>query len=143
MCIIFDANCMGLLTSGDASMVPVSKYFLKNGSIAIGGGKLAGEYQNNRKMISLLNKLGQSGQVHRLPNDAVDRKQVEIETLKNAASDDPHILAIAALSNARILVSHDQPLHQDFTSTLFFSQRGRVYQNQSHALLLVDLPRCA
>jgi hypothetical protein len=143
MCIILDANCLGLFTSADKSMAPVSAYFVKNGSIAIGGSKLKTEYKKNGKFVSFLAELVRKGQVLRIDDDDADSLAAAIGNEAIAKSDDPHILAIAALSNARILVSHDQPLHQDFTSTNFFIPKGRIYQNKRHKRLLSNPPKCA
>lgn len=143
MCIILDANCLGLFVSADGSMAPVSTYFIRNGSIAIGGSKLKAEYRNNKKFVSFLAELMKKGQVHKINDSAVDDLEGIIATRPDAKSDDPHILAIAVLSNARVLISHDQPLHQDFTSTNFFTPKGRIYQNPRHRRLLSNLPKCA
>jgi len=51
-------------------------------------------------------------------------------------SDDPHVIALAQISGARILCSRDKNLHKDFTnSELVNDPRGRIYQNSSHAQL--------
>jgi predicted nucleic acid-binding protein len=143
MCIILDANCLGLFTSADSRMVPITAYFRNNGGIAIGGTKLKAEYKNNGKFIRFLAELARQGQVFKVSDAVVDEKANQIASSSSPKSDDPHILAIAALSNARILVSHDQPLHQDFTSTNFFIPKGKVYQNQTHKKLLSKLQKCA
>jgi hypothetical protein len=52
-------------------------------------------------------------------------------------SDDPHIIALAKVSGARLLCSKDQNLHTDFGNRVFIDKpRGNIYQNQSHAKLL-------
>jgi hypothetical protein len=143
MCIILDANCLGLFTNADQSMLPVKEYFENSGGLAIGGSKLSSEYKRNSKIIKFLAELARKGQILRLVDKDVNSKESEILKAGICQSDDPHILAIAALSNARVLVSHDQPLHKDFTSTTFFTPMGKIYQNQTHARLLSKLPKCS
>jgi hypothetical protein len=142
MCIILDANCLGLFTNADQSMLPVKRYFENSGGLAIGGSKLKDEYKKNNKIIKFLTELARKGQILRLSDRDVNSKENEILETGACQSDDPHILAIASLSNARVLVSHDKPLHSDFASTVFFTPRGKVYQNQTHARLLSRLPKC-
>jgi predicted nucleic acid-binding protein len=143
MCIILDANCVGLFVSGDPSMEPVSEYLKKKGHLVFGGSKLKLEYERHNKFNRILIELLRTGQLLRLQTDAVDKKEIEIRHEVSTQSDDPHILAIAALSNARVLVSHDQPLHRDFTTTKFFKPKGKIYQDETHAHLLARLPKCA
>ena len=56
---------------------------------------------------------------------------VRTEKLRNEGecrSDDPHVLALAQISGARLLYSNDKDLHQDFKNkTLIDGPRGKVY----------------
>ena len=53
------------------------------------------------------------------------------ETLRNegsCSSDDPHVIALAQVSGARLLYSNDKKLHRDFKNkTLIDDPRGKVY----------------
>ena len=43
-------------------------------------------------------------------------------------SDDPHVIALAQLSSARLLYSNDKDLHRDFRNRELISEpRGRIY----------------
>jgi predicted nucleic acid-binding protein len=123
-------------------MQPVANYLKKNGHLISGGTKLKSEYQKNRAFVAFLNALSQRGQVKSLSDVLVDSKADELSQGGKMVSDDPHILAIAALSNARVLVSEDKELAQDFTGRLFFEPKGKVYKDEQHKHLLVRLPKC-
>ena len=52
-------------------------------------------------------------------------------------SDDPHVIALAQESGARLLCSLDEALHTDFTNPrLINAPRGHVYQNAAHKHLI-------
>ena len=52
----------------------------------------------------------------------------ELDQSGSLESDDPHVIALAQLSGARLLYSNDAALQRDFRSPqLINSPRGRVY----------------
>ena len=82
-----------------------------------------------------MKQLDQAGRAKAIPDAAVDARMNQVAP--NCVSDDPHIIALALESGARLLCSHDQALHSDFTNpTLINNQRGHVYQDATHAHLI-------
>jgi len=79
--------------------------------------------------------LGQAGRVRFIPKTVVDQ---ETENVRDKCqSDDPHVIALARVSGARILCSHDTTLHKDFTDPkLIKKPRGHIYQTKAHSHLL-------
>lgn len=58
----------------------------------------------------------------------VDRQAGEIEQSGECVSDDPHIIALARISGARLLYTNDRDLQQDFKNpSLIDRPRGRIY----------------
>ena len=61
----------------------------------------------------------------------VDDGQVDArakEVRGQCHSDDPHVIALAQLSSARLLYSNDKDLHRDFGNRQLVSEpRGRIY----------------
>ena len=47
-------------------------------------------------------------------------------------SDDPHVLALAFVSGARLLYTNDPRLQRDFTNPALIRPRGKVYSTAVH-----------
>lgn len=138
MSIIVDANCVAATFCSTPSndFLPIL-VALNDGTVKlIVGGELKKEYQKVGTAWRFLLKLDQAGRAH-----MVDDAEVEAETTRVAAeiklkSDDPHVIALALVSGARILCSHDEALHQDFKNVDILRPKGKVYQCAAHAKLL-------
>lgn len=140
MCLIIDANCAAetLTSSPSTAFAPVMSAILhKNAVMAMGGKKLREEYQRLAKVWRFIVLLDRAGKVAVCSDAAVDALHEELQNSGLLQSDDPHIIALAKVSGARLLCSKDQNLHKDFRSAKLISgPRGSVYQNESHAPLL-------
>ena len=74
----------------------------------------------------------------------------DIKRTQVCQSDDPHIIALAKISGARLLYSNDIDLHKDFSDkALIDNPRGRVYStlrnkrfSDSHKRLLARTDLC-
>lgn len=140
MTIIVDANC-----SSDALGAPPKKEFLpiieafENGQakLVLGGTKLKKEYHANGVAWRRFRILDQAGRA-KLVNDAdVDKEEEYVKTAFLLQSDDPHILALARVSGARLLCSRDQALHADFDNGKIINKpRGYIYQSAAHKNLI-------
>ena len=138
--LIVDANC-----SSDVLGNPTKKEFspileaLQDGKAKLvwGGKKLVNEYKLNGVAWRALLQLDRAGRAHMANHALVDAEQQFVEQEFELASDDPHILALARVSGARLLCSRDQALHQDFGNRKIINQpRGNVYQNATHKALI-------
>lgn len=140
MLLIVDANCAPstLCNAPHADYRPVLAALLTGKKkIVIGGSKQKTEYQKLAAVWKFLRSLDQAGRAQLIPDSQVDVEELHVKQQLVIASDDPHILALARVSGARLLCSHDQALHADFCNALIISNpRGKVYQNASHAKLL-------
>lgn len=135
MGIIIDANCCAkaLGRSADVEFVPVLKALLRRKrTLHYGGTKLLEEYGRVATIRPRLLELDRAGIAKRHSSLTVDEKQGELEAACVCASDDPHIVALAIISGAKILCSHDQMLHGDFKKIA----GGAIYQTAEHAHLL-------
>lgn len=140
MSIIVDANCSGdvLRASPAADFIPILDA-LKNGSarLAVGGTKMKNEYRANGAAWRYLRILEQAGRVRLIPDAKVDTEEVSVVEKYALKSDDPHVLALARISGARLLCSRDQGLHQDFCNPAIISKpRGYIYQTSDHRHLI-------
>lgn len=140
MAMIVDANCAGnvLCENPTAAFAPVLKAILeKRARLVIGGLKLREEYMRIGPVWRFLIALDKAGLAIAFPDEMVNAVEDDLKINKNLKSDDPHILALALVSGARLLCSHDKDLHKDFTSIQILPKpRGKVYQDEKHSKLL-------
>lgn len=134
MCLILDANCLTkVFPSADIEFLPIIKALTSGDArLVYGGTKLLVEYKRVYeawKMIVALDKAGRTKKVNGAEVDAMEKKLMAAGQLK---SDDPHVIALAMISGARLLCSNDKELHADFTNPLVLQPRGYVYQKASH-----------
>lgn len=140
MSVIVDANCAPSVFSRDPASVfkPVFDA-IHNGSVKLvfGGRKLKCEYKKMTAVWTYIKKLDQAGKARLVSDTTVDTEQSHLEANFALTSNDPHILALARVSSARLLCSHDRALHTDFTNPkIICKPRGSIYQNLSHAHLI-------
>lgn len=140
MCLIIDANCASdtLSPKPHAEFAPIMQAIInKNAVMVLGGKKLREEYQKLPSVWRFVVMLDKAGKALMCSDSAVDDMQKELEDSGQLSSDDPHIIALAKVSGARLLCSKDQNLHKDFRSAkLVNSPRGSIYQNKNHKALL-------
>jgi hypothetical protein len=157
MCVIIDANLAGKVfaTPCDDDFSPIWDWVFdkrKRGSIVYGG-HLAEELCRIRHVreggAKALSVLKRAGRAHEIRKDNVDREENVVRSLSTASgkklckSNDPHVLALARISGARVLCSADQDLHADFKNlNLVPSPKGRIYQNAAHAMVLGHTSGC-
>lgn len=134
MCIIIDASAVGrgaLTNPGcKASAAVLGWLQAKNGRIAYGGTQSIKEIAaGSAKYRRLLRVLNQSGQTIEAPKDAVDQVANVLES--ECRSNDPHVVALARVSGARLLWSFDEDLRTDFGSKelLLPPHRGKVFNS--------------
>jgi len=140
MSIIIDANCATqVLTNTPAEdFAPVLEAILTKGlKMALGGSKLRTEYVTLATVWKFIVALDRAGKAATYPDADVDLAAGILDESGALNSDDPHIIALAQVSGARLLCSRDKNLHKDFLSKELISKpRGNVYQNASHVRLL-------
>lgn len=157
MCVIIDANLAGKVfaTPCDGDFKPLWDWVFdkqKQGSIVFGG-HLAEELCRIRRVreggTRALSELKRAGRAHEIRKDCVEREENVVRSLKTAngkrlrKSNDPHVIALARVSGARVLCSADQDLHADFKNlNLVPGPKGRIYQNATHAKVLGHTPGC-
>lgn len=68
----------------------------------------------------------QDGRLRRENDDAVDQLAAELVESGACVSDDPHTIALAQISGARLLYSKDEDLRRDFRNDELLKPRGRL-----------------
>lgn len=145
MCVIIDVHLSHMCLCGSPTndFRPLMNWVEgRHGSLAIGG-HLTEELTGNNNVRRYLLRLEQMGKVMKYRDDSIIREQSRLENAGGYVSDDPHILALAIVSGARVLCSHDQDLHTDFRNAQLINQpRGSIYQNATHNHLLRNPNPC-
>ena len=95
------------------------------------GGKLLDELDGNATFREWRSTAAQYGRVQQLGDQTVQERTAELLASRSCKSNDPHIIALAQLSGARLLYSNDSDLHADFGDpALINGPRGRVYSTK-------------
>lgn len=144
MCLIVDANLAARVFAepAEADFSPILDWLEGNGCLVIGG-QLAPELARiggaRRYLINLL----RAGRARRVPDEVVEADRHTVAGTGLCRSDDAHVLALARVSGARVLCTHDRDLQQDFRNPLLISRpRGSVYQRREHERLLRHSTSC-
>ena len=99
-----------------------------NGRLVVGG-KLRRELDAAGVPRKWLQRAFQLGRVRNFDDREIDDKTEELAPM--CRSDDPHIVALAQISGARLLYSDDGRLHGDFKNPdLIDNPRGAVYSTR-------------
>ena len=131
MCAILDASVVSEVFGADQP--PAGKGFFdwinEGGGRLVVGGRLRGELQRGSDGYrEWFDRAVQYGRI-RIKNDCeVNARAVDLQAEVSLRSNDPHIIALAQLSGARLLYSNDSDLQRDFKDkSLIDNPRGRVY----------------
>lgn len=136
MCAILDADVVGLVFTSratEAENESASKRFFDwvdsgPGSL-VAGGKLLSELDRNSNFQKWRKRAVSAGRITILDRVGVNQKACQVAP--HCKSDDPHVIAVALISNARFLYSNDDYLQKDFRNpNLVNNPRGSVYSTR-------------
>lgn len=92
------------------------------------GGKLLHELNDYGKAREWLRQGLLASKVNRIDDNQVNERTEELRRSGEVRSDDPHVIALAQVSGARLLYSNDRRLSRDFENRrLIHSPQGNVY----------------
>jgi predicted nucleic acid-binding protein len=138
MCLIVDVNLIHRIFPRPTSdFRPIHKAIYAGRATIVYGGYITEEYRRTAAFARLLKVLDSQGRARHIDDNRVIVRTAKILKAGILRSDDPHILALAQISGARLLCSHDNPLAADFTNHKIISNpRGKVYRKSSHSALI-------
>jgi hypothetical protein len=95
------------------------------------GGKIASGGKNLRELLGtkfkgLVIELERSGKLHRISDDEVDAEERIVSGDEVLTSDDPHVIALARVSGARVVFTEDEALIADFKNAALVPRRSGV-----------------
>lgn len=129
MCAIIDANVVGEVFGSERTEAGKEFFdWIDEGSgRLICGGELLEELEGSspgfREWVIAASK---TGKIKYTNEEEVKRKTAQIQK-ESIQSDDPHILALAQVSGARLLYSNDKKLHKDFKNPALIDPVGSIY----------------
>lgn len=94
----------------------------------VAGGQLLEELDRTRAFKKWRRQAVLAGRLRIVSNSAVEEQTRKLEWESSCRSDDPHVIALALVSDARLLYSNDRSLGDDFKDrTLIGNPPGKVY----------------
>lgn len=140
MCVIVDVNIAHrvFLDIRDVDYSLVRMALQQNRIKVIYGGKLTLEYAKNNALFARIMELDRAGRAVNVDEDIYERSLRTLERQGACVSNDPHIIALAKASGARVLCTNDEALIRDFKNVQLLQPKGKVYKNSNHRSLLRD-----
>lgn len=138
MCIIVDNNVAAivLLPNGTSDYAAIRQALTDSKARLCVGGKLLEELNKNEAVRRLLKLLDQAGVLRPFSDAEINKIEKQVIARGGYKSDDPHVLALAKVSAARVLCSRDKDLVDDFRNPALLSPKGKIFKNHSHARLI-------
>ena len=130
MCAIVDTNVCGEVF-GENRNEAGRRFFdwltAGHGRLVVGG-RLKAELRH-RGFDEWLREALRAGRVFDQPGGRIEEETRALERDRRCRSDDPHVLALARISGARLLYTNDSTLQEDFTDPALLpgQERGRIY----------------
>ena len=141
MCIIVDANRLGTFLGDppNEEAAPIRHWLERTrrpGTIVYStGGGFKKELGN--KAREKLEAYVRAGRARIVPADQFKDDEEHLRASSDPRSDDPHVLALARASGARLLYTGDGDLMRDFKNPKLIRQpRGKIYSGAANANLL-------
>jgi choline dehydrogenase-like flavoprotein len=134
MCIVIDANAASDVANGTDAAKPILNKMAKGNLRVVAGAKLKRELLRTN-FRGIYRQMVLAGRLIEFEEATVTAEEIVVRAA-GCRSDDPHVLALARVSGARILFSRDQRLHTDFKNEEIIRPKGSVYQDSSHQHLL-------
>ena len=136
MCAIVDADVCAQMFGEEESSAGLAffKWVNTGSGRLVAGGKLLKELKRQNDFSAWAREAIQAGRLRILHAETVEKQTERNREFRSPIdgsrlkSNDPHVLAVAQVSGARLLFSNDTRLHKDFLNRhLIDGPKGRVY----------------
>jgi hypothetical protein len=145
VCLIVDANRAAAVFASppQPDFLPIFDWLEQRDGCLVYGGRLATELTRVEKARRYLRTLLQAGRARFFTDEAIRVEEAAVANTGLCQSNDLHVVALARVSGARILCTHDRDLQRDFRNhQLISNPRGSIYQRREHARLLRHSSSC-
>ncbi len=144
MCIIIDANIIAFFFNepNHKDNEPVHKWIEEGDGRLIYGGQLKKELSKVKEARRILAGWKRAGIALDRSGDKLDAQELIVKRMVKK-SDDPHVLALALESGARILYTDDKNLMTDFKNrNIIPTPPGKIYRRGKCKPTLEHCPGC-
>ena len=134
MCAIIDANTASEVFSSDQGSAGAKflEWINRGQGRLVVGGRLLEELQKLSDFKQWSQAARLAGRLRTENQDSVISLTQQLKEVGMCRSDDPHVIALAQVSGARLLYSNDMKLHRDFKSkTLIDNPRGKIFSTNA------------
>ena len=134
MCAIIDANVAGEVfgRGRPAAGLKFFKWIDQGAGRLVLGGHLRAELVKTSAREWVRQAL-LAGRIRNVSDIGVDDRTDELRNRQECKSNDPHVIALAQISRARLLYSNDGRLHEDFNNkNLIDDPWGKIYSTRRH-----------
>ncbi|MBF0538327.1 MAG: hypothetical protein HQL03_08765 [Nitrospirae bacterium] len=145
MCIVIDTNCISCVFDEDNDehhdFEPVYKWLrYGKGKIVYGGSTYAGELQKITARRNFLKGFEKADKIVYIDDADVDNKEEEYKAHVNRDFDDPHIVAIVAVSGVKLVCTKDKRAIPFLKNKQFYKKgkSPKIYTSKKNADLLCD-----
>lgn len=110
MCIVCDINVLpDIFNSKENEFTPVKEWiFNKRGKFVYGGTSYLRELSRMGKFLKILKYLGDKNKTVVLDKDDVNFMEVKVKSKVDRNCNDPHLIAILAISGCKLVCSKDK-----------------------------------
>ncbi len=139
MCLIIDASLASRIfdDAPEDDFIPVIDWLRSETGMIVYGGKNGAELSKVAKAARYIRQLAAAGHAYNVPAAQVDEEESKVVSMATLRSNDAHVIALARVSNARVLCTEDEALIQDFKDLEFVPRpKGKIYKRKDHADLL-------
>lgn len=145
MCLIIDANLAARVFAApcEDDFLPIWEWIEEGDGKVVFGGRNGEELRRLNRVRRRLLDLWRAGRAMEVPSREVSAEEHRVVALGGCRSNDPHIIALARVSWARVLCTLDRELQADFKNPRLVPRpRGHIYNRRSHSALLNHNGRC-
>lgn len=145
MCAIIDANARDDVfgkTKSEGGKQFFDWLMKPNGGTFVAGGKLLRELEKDSPdFVRIFAERKAAGRAFQISDEKVDAVEESIKEQRLFRSNDPHVLALAQVSGARLLFTYETTgqLQRDFKNPrILANPRGKVYPHANYQRFLND-----
>jgi hypothetical protein len=136
MCLIIDANKAADFCKQERPYLKPLWSWVNGGGRIVSGGRLEKELFKIQAMKGVLLEWSRNGTLIRISSEKILEKENFVKSA--CISDDPHVVALAIISKANIVVTEDKKLIEDLRNCKLVGKRRRIYKENSASPSRID-----
>lgn len=142
MCILCDINILHCVFSNcENDFSPVRKWIFEGrGKLVYGGTSYLNELKRVSKYNGLLKELKNKNRVVVVNEEEVNRVERIVKRQVDITCNDPHLIAILAVSGCKLVCSNDKSSYRFLKESKFYpyGNRPKIYSKKGNCNLLID-----